>query len=506
MPQLGESRASALLPFLQVALTEFVIDRPARMAAFLAQVAHESGQLRFMEELWGPTSAQRRYEPPGTLANKLGNTEPGDGKRFKGRGPIQITGRDNYHRYGDLLGIDLLTAPERAAAPDVTFRIAGLFWTRNGLNELADLATDDSFRTITRRINGGLNGLADRQSFYASARTVFGVEEGAAQAAREGTEDSQMAKTRKTQSRKTTSAAKSAKKPAKGANAVSLHIGLNAVSPAAYSGWSGDLVACEFDANDMASIAKSRGMKSTILLTKKATRANVLKSVRAAAKSLKAGDLFFVTYSGHGGQMPDVSGDEPDQKDETWCLFDGELIDDEVYVELSRFAEGVRVLVLSDSCHSGSVTRDRMPATTDPVGRSKMMPPAVAMRVYRDHQPFYDKLQHALEPSDRSRSSADPDAVLAALAVRPRLTDVAAACKASVILISGCQDNQTSMDGDHNGAFTEQLLRVWDNGGYKGNYSKFHAAIKAGMSATQTPNLFTLGPVTAFVAETPFSV
>lgn len=115
------------------------------------------------------------------------------------------------------------------------------------------------------------------------------------------------------------------------ARGISLHIGLNAVSAAAYGGWDGPLAACEFDANDMAVIAKSRGMKSTVLLTKKGTRANVLGGMRSAAKALNAGDLFFITYSGHGGQIPDVSGDESDKQDETWCLYDGQLIDDELW-------------------------------------------------------------------------------------------------------------------------------------------------------------------------------
>ena len=142
------------------------------------------------------------------------------------------------------------------------------------------------------------------------------------------------------------------------AKALSLHMGLNGVSGAAYGGWDGPLAACEFDANDMAAISNKQGMKPTVLLTKKATRAAMLTAMRSAAKTLASGDFFFLTYSGHGGQVPDVNGDEDDKKDETWCLYDGQLIDDELYAELGKFRSGVRILVLSDSCHSGTVTRD----------------------------------------------------------------------------------------------------------------------------------------------------
>jgi len=175
MPRLSDKRNGELLPFLTTAMTEFAINTPARAAAFLAQLAHESGQFRFMEEIWGPTDAQRRYEPVTKLSAALGNTDTGDGKRFKGRGPIQLTGRANYQRFGNLLDVDLLADPARAASPEVAFRVAGLFWSKKGLNELADVATTDAFTTITKRINGGTNGLADRQAFYATARTVLGV-------------------------------------------------------------------------------------------------------------------------------------------------------------------------------------------------------------------------------------------------------------------------------------------------------------------------------------------
>lgn len=286
--------------------------------------------------------------------------------------------------------------------------------------------------------------------------------------------------------------------------ALSLHVGLNAVNAADYSGWDGPLAACEFDASDMAAIAKVKAMKSAVLLTKKATRANVLAGLRSAAKLLSAGDLFFMTYSGHGGQVPDVSGDEPDKQDETRCLYDGQLIDDELYFEFSRFAAGVRILVLSDSCHSGSITR--APPPPPPLGqRIKLMPAAVAMRVYREHQAFYDQVQLDVVKA-AGQASVDPETALANVAANGRLSTIVKKFNPVVLLVSGCQDNQTSLDGDHNGAFTEQLLRVWSNGGFKGNYGTFHARIKAALPATRTPNLFTLGKAGAFLAQTPFTV
>jgi metacaspase-1 len=290
------------------------------------------------------------------------------------------------------------------------------------------------------------------------------------------------------------------------ARAMSLHIGLNSVSPQHYEGWSGPLAACEFDANDMAAIAKSQGIAAKTLLTKAGTRKAVLTGIRAAAKALKKGDLFLLTYSGHGGQVADASGDEDDKQDETWCLFDGQLIDDELYFELSKFAAGVRVLVLSDSCHSGTVTRAR--PEPPPAGmRAKLMPADVGLRVYAKHAAFYDGLQNNIAKAAGKAPLADPDAVLGKLAVQGgRVQSIARQFKAAVVLISGCQDNQTSLDGDHNGAFTGQLRRIWNNGKFKGTHAQFHAQIVAGMPERQTPNLFLLGPAGAFAAQRPFEV
>lgn len=172
MPAVNKGKLEAYFPFLQASMDEYEINVPLREAAFLAQIAHESGQFQFMEEIWGPTPAQKRYEPPSSLAHDLGNTQPGDGKRFKGRGPIQITGRANYKKYGELLGQDLIGHPEQAATPGVAFRIAGAFWKTHGLNELADA---EDFKEITRRINGGFNGLPERKMFYERAKTALGV-------------------------------------------------------------------------------------------------------------------------------------------------------------------------------------------------------------------------------------------------------------------------------------------------------------------------------------------
>ena len=134
-------------------------------------------------------------------------------------------------------------------------------------------------------------------------------------------------------------------------------IGLNSVNPAHYDGWSGPLNACEADAESMREIAKAQGLTVTALLTKKATRDNVTKALAAAAKTLGDGDFLLLTYSGHGGQVPDINSDEDDSLDETWCLYDGQLIDDELSTAFAEFKHGVRIFVLSDSCHSGSVIK-----------------------------------------------------------------------------------------------------------------------------------------------------
>ena len=129
MPNLSHGPgASSTLPYLNTAMAEAQINTPKRQAAFLAQLAHESGELRYMEEIASGAAYEGRTD--------LGNTQPGDGVRFKGRGPIQLTGRNNYRAAGKALGIDLENNPKRAADPDVGFRTAAWFWNSRNLNTL----------------------------------------------------------------------------------------------------------------------------------------------------------------------------------------------------------------------------------------------------------------------------------------------------------------------------------------------------------------------------------
>ncbi|SFP17293.1 glycoside hydrolase family 19 protein [Ralstonia sp. NFACC01] len=168
MPSAG-GRADVFAPILADVLLFRQINTPARIAAFLAQVGHESGQLRYVRELWGPTFAQRGYEGRADL----GNTQPGDGKRFLGRGLIQITGRANYRACGIALGLDLEAQPELLETPAHATASAAWFWLNNGLNRFADQDSDAAFAQLTRRVNGGTNGLDDRRALWLRARAVL---------------------------------------------------------------------------------------------------------------------------------------------------------------------------------------------------------------------------------------------------------------------------------------------------------------------------------------------
>lgn len=165
-------RAASWAPHLQRACEIFAINTPARLAAFIAQIGHESGRLQFSREIWGPTPAQARYEGRADL----GNTQAGDGKRYLGRGLIQTTGRANYGATRDGLRKLVPGVPDFEADPAALEQAewaalsAAWYWHSRGLNALAD--TGD-FRRITLRINGGTNGLADRLALWEKAKDAL---------------------------------------------------------------------------------------------------------------------------------------------------------------------------------------------------------------------------------------------------------------------------------------------------------------------------------------------
>jgi len=165
LPNAG-AKAGVFVSALNAAMERHQIVGPKRMPAFIAQIGHESGQLRYVREIWGPTATQLRYEGRADL----GNTVAGDGSKYRGRGLIQITGRANYAACGEALGVDLINHPELLEQPQYACLSAAWFWATKGLNTLADAG---EFNTITRRINGGLNGLADRLALWAKAREVL---------------------------------------------------------------------------------------------------------------------------------------------------------------------------------------------------------------------------------------------------------------------------------------------------------------------------------------------
>jgi predicted chitinase len=167
VPTLNANTAARLISAINQAMQAGNITTPTREAAFLAQIAHETGGFRWFREL-GSEAYFQRYDG----RTDLGNLQPGDGARFCGRGFIQITGRANYERAGKALDVDLVDQPCLAETPEVGTRIAAWYWQSRDLNACADRG---DFITITRRINGGLIGLADREAYYARAKKVLGL-------------------------------------------------------------------------------------------------------------------------------------------------------------------------------------------------------------------------------------------------------------------------------------------------------------------------------------------
>jgi putative chitinase len=189
-PQAELSLLSKIALALETLAPAFGVDTLLRRAHFVAQIAHESAGFTRLEESLSYSAERIRVvfpklkdragelaRNPEALANAvyggrkdLGNTAPGDGWRYRGRGLIQLTGRDNYREMGTALGLELIGNPSQAAEPDIAVRIALRFFETRDCNDLADL---DDVEAITKRINGGANGLAERRALTEKAKTIF---------------------------------------------------------------------------------------------------------------------------------------------------------------------------------------------------------------------------------------------------------------------------------------------------------------------------------------------
>ena len=260
------------------------------------------------------------------------------------------------------------------------------------------------------------------------------------------------------------------------ARGISLHIGVNRTNPEHYPGWDAPLKSPEKDVDTMERIAKSKGFRTSQLKSEQATRKAVIEAFANAASELSAGDFFLVTYSGHGGRVPDVTGEEDDKKDDTWCLYDGQLLDDELHVMFSEFAEGVRILLIADSCHSGTLLKGESdPSNNMEVDDDFVIPRAMPVRAeaatFNSNRSFYTQIQDDLP---------DP---------RPEI-------KASVRLLSGCQEDELSYGSDESGRFTWAINYLVSELGFDGTYKDFHRKIVEILdrpAKSQTPGLSTIG-------------
>lgn len=290
---------------------------------------------------------------------------------------------------------------------------------------------------------------------------------------------------------------------------ISLHVGLNHVDASAYDGWDGALAGSIHDAHDMVALATAEGYRTQMLIDRQATASAVLTAIRAAGGTLRPGDVFLLTFAGHGGQLTEAASeeDEPAGYDETWVCWDRQLVDDELHAALASFARDIRVIVVSDASRSSTIARNALapsPPVRTPEGarRARIMPAAVANADANRRRGFYDRI--------RRSSRAEIRRVMARQRTLTRrqaeLRKPTGCLSARAVLLSACQDNEVAYDGPGNGAFTAALLAVWDRGRYDGTYRDFLSAIRSKVSA-QTPGYLSIGRgASGWEASRPFTI
>lgn len=168
----SEVQAQKNLSALNIALIKANCNSALRQAAFIAQCAHETACFKFLIEIWGPTEQQKKYDPPSDLAKRLGNAEKGDGFKYRGRGWLQTTGKYNYAKLAKALNLPLVERPDLVNTPEIAGLAAANYWLEHDLNTLADEGWA-KFEILTKKINGGLNGLFERKKYFAKALQVL---------------------------------------------------------------------------------------------------------------------------------------------------------------------------------------------------------------------------------------------------------------------------------------------------------------------------------------------
>ncbi|HEX6747198.1 MAG TPA: caspase family protein [Longimicrobium sp.] len=268
------------------------------------------------------------------------------------------------------------------------------------------------------------------------------------------------------------------------ARGISLHVGVNVPDRELFHTMQ-TLKGCRHDARALCRVAASQGFETRLLLGKDATLPAVTAAIAAAAEEVGSDGIFLLTYSGHGSRLWDEDGDEGDGYDETWCLARGELVDDELYRLWGLFPPGARVVVVSDSCHSGTVIRRRKSGPK----RRRRAPSGTASR--------------------GGKGAAHPVRRMGAGPRRPTAR-AAGGVAASVVLLAAAMDTQTARDGAAHGAYTGALLAVWNGGAFRGSYLDFQGAIHQRLRAkrmTQQPYFDRTGaPNPAFEAQRPFTI
>lgn len=275
----------------------------------------------------------------------------------------------------------------------------------------------------------------------------------------------------------------------------SLHIGLNLVDPEHYGGWDGALNGCEYDAEAMMLLAEEAGYEVLDkILTKNATKKAVLEAIGSAAAKCQDGDILMVTYSGHGGQLPNPHDRDDFGTDETWCLYDSQLLDDELALAWTAFQSGVRIVVVSDSCHAGGV--EKYVSAGGPCDMTtglavRQAPARVLQKVFRENRQYYIELQESLR----------------ATAAKTDEKSIQDTIQASVILMAACQHFEYSFENAFGGMYTSSLISIWNFGRFNGNYDQFRVQITPQLRVDQNPSNEVFGAhMAGFEQQVPFTI